>query len=308
MSQPLISVLVPAYNHAPYIEEAVQSIWEQSYPCIEIILIDDGSADATFELARAMQARSPIPMQVATQSNQGINKTLNKALRLAKGELVALVASDDMFAPRRFEKQVAMFSANPHLKIVYGNGVSLENGKTGREVHDSAVKKLLNSPPQAILQYLYTNISPLFIQTCLIKRSFLELIGGFDERVLADDWVLNIRVFRNLKKKEEFGFVDEVLFLYRQHGRNSHKNMEAQTRRILEVIEQYTPVEHRGAFLAKVHYNFAMQAAAAKNFSKAFQHLKFSQQARLDPLRLAMFACKSIVYPVKKAIRKLDSE
>lgn len=301
---PAVSILVPAYNHEAYIEELIHSIWRQNGPEMEIIVVDDGSSDRTYEIVTALALHSPCPMRVLHQDNQGLNATLNRALKMAQGEFVAIIASDDRFADDRFAAQLNLFAANPQLQVVYGNGLYWFRGGLKDQVHDAAMKCLLRASPQEIFTYLVSHVPALFIQSCLFRTAFLQRIGGFDESLLADDWPLNIRVFENLKNIREFGFVDVDVFHYRQHGSNSHKDYELQSRRVLEVIEKYTPTPLKPAFLGEQHANLAMLALANLHWQAALRHLLSSQRMEPNVTRLLTFVYKLCRYPLKKLLRK----
>ena len=97
---PLVSVLMPAYNHQQFVEQAVRSVWAQTYKNIELIVIDDGSSDRTLEILKRLSLQSPISMKVDTHANQGICRTLNKCFDLSRGELIAFLASDDQYSEK----------------------------------------------------------------------------------------------------------------------------------------------------------------------------------------------------------------
>jgi glycosyltransferase involved in cell wall biosynthesis len=269
---PGVSVLIPCYNHAAYLTQCVESIWAQPERGIEIILIDDGSTDGSAAIARELGERSPVPMRVVVQENVGLNRTLNRALRLARGEFVALIASDDWFAPDRFTAQLERFRQNPALRIAYGNGWAWEEGERSWRVHEPEVRELLGRPPAEILHYLYTNVSPLYIQSCLFRRDFLLEIGGFDEAVLADDWVLNILIFRALRSAAEFAYVDADVFHYRRHPANSSADLSSQAQRVLQVIDTYTPAEYRKPFKRRMYRHYAWIALARRQFLQGIRY------------------------------------
>lgn len=300
---PLVSILVPAYNHEAYVGELIHSIWRQQGAALEIIVVDDGSSDRTHEIVSALARQSPCPMRVLQQDNRGLNATLNRALELAQGELVAVIASDDRFAEDRFAVQLQLFSAHPELQVVYGNGRYWSGEGLGEQVHDAAMQLLLGSSPQTVLAYLLSHVPALFIQACLFRTAFLRQIGGFDESLVADDWPLNIRIFSHLGSKREFAFVDVDVFHYRQHGANSHRDYALHSRRVLEVIEKYTPAALKPAFLAEQHGNLAMLALANLRWRAGLHHLVTSQRMQPNVRRLLVFVYKLCRYPLKRLLR-----
>ena len=98
---PLVSVIIPAYNHASYIDAAVQSVVEQDYPQIEIIVIDDGSTDGTAQAAEKALERGGRPYRMTRQENAGAHATINRGIQQAKGDYIAILNSDDRYLPGR---------------------------------------------------------------------------------------------------------------------------------------------------------------------------------------------------------------
>lgn len=117
--KPRISVIMPVYNAAEYLKEAVDSILEQTYTDFELIAINDGSSDASGEILKHY-AKIDKRLVVVEQKNQGLVKTLNTGIKMAKGEFIARMDSDDVSFPRRFELQMAVFEKHPAVVLVAG--------------------------------------------------------------------------------------------------------------------------------------------------------------------------------------------
>src|SRR5207245_2207544 len=249
-----ISVVMASYNYERYIEESVKSVWDQSYPNLELVIVDDASTDATLAILKELEKRSPIGMTIdCNKANQGLNRTQNLAVGLARGDLIAFLASDDKYAPDRFKSQVDLFKRDLHLMVVYGNGWSFRGRDLTARLHSDDVKRLLSQDADLVLRYLYTHSSPFYLQTALVRKEFLLECGGNDEQVLADDWVLNIRFFQALVKAGHFDYIDEDLAYYRLHDDNLHKNFARQIALKKEVIEKYTPKSLKREALANIY-------------------------------------------------------
>lgn len=115
MSPPLVSIVIPAYNHAGYLAEAIQSVIAQTYPAVELIVIDDGSTDATAAVLRNFDGA----FYWETQANAGQARTLEKGWSLAKGEILGYLSADDALAPEAVAEAVAALSAAPDVAVVY---------------------------------------------------------------------------------------------------------------------------------------------------------------------------------------------
>ncbi|MEO8191202.1 MAG: glycosyltransferase family 2 protein [Acidobacteriota bacterium] len=113
---PRVSVAIPSYNHAGYVEHAVESVLRSDFEDLEIVLVDDGSSDDS--LARLSRLESDARLRVFRQENQGAHAALNRALSLSRGDLLFILNSDDAFAPRRIREFVRRFDADPNLSAL----------------------------------------------------------------------------------------------------------------------------------------------------------------------------------------------
>jgi alpha-1,3-rhamnosyltransferase len=281
--KPTISVLIASYNHENFIEETIKSIWSQPYKHVEIIVVDDCSVDSSPDILKRLAQQSPLPMRLLlNKKNIGVAATLNLALEISQGEFIAILGSDDKFAPERFSKQLALFQHNPELKFVFGNGRILQHNKLGKKVHRGQVEFLLTLEPHKILNQLYTNKIALFLQCALIRTSFVKAIGGYDETMLADDWVLNVKMFQNITSRREFAYIDEDIVYYRVHESNSFKNFDRHRRLKLQFVEKYTPKQLKAAAYSNIHFNIAKSALRAQLYKQAWKHYWVSQVTKFE--------------------------
>jgi len=294
-SAPLISILLPAYNHAQYITDTVESIWRLSYPNVEIVLIDDGSRDETFAIAQALQARSPLPMRASRQQNSGLSVTLNRALALAAGEYVAVIASDDAYCGR-FEPLVAGFQANPELKVAIANGRHWQPPHIGsyRLVTPETIALLERGDLPTVMTTLY--LGNLFISTaaCLYRRSFLGQIGGWDATVRLDDWVLVMRLFRAMRSQREYQYFDEDLFLHRLHGANSEGNVDDLLAMVLEAAAAYAPPELLERVRANLYWQAGVRMLRRGKVVQASSYFWQSQRIDFDVARFTDLTRKGV--------------
>ncbi len=128
IDQPLVSVVVSSYNRADYVAETVESVMGQTYPKIDLIVIDDGSTDATGEVIR----RYGDKVHYVWQANSERASARNHGLRLAKGEFIAFLDSDDLWLPEKVERDVNFLCANPRFGLVYTDYVQID--AVGREL------------------------------------------------------------------------------------------------------------------------------------------------------------------------------
>lgn len=306
MNQPLISVIMPSYNHSKYLREAVESVWTQSYPNIELVVIDDASTDGSIELLKSLRDSSPIPMRVEfNEHNRGPAFTINKAFEFTSGNLIAFLASDDVYAPSRFEAQVRCFNENSQLLLTYADGLTLNVDITyGSHIHGKKVRELLLQPPKEVLTYLYTHVSPLFIQCALVKRSLLLNSNAFDPSALADDWLINIKMFEYLAHEGHCSFVDQIVFYYRVHGENLHKNSDRQIALLKQTIEHYTPAKLRHLARANIYWDIGLSLVKTKPL-ESIKYLFISQLNHFRPLVVLDLVRKAIWFLYIKFMKSI---
>ncbi len=256
MEQPLLSILIPCYNHEDFITDTIQSIWNQHLINIEIIVIDDGSKDKSYEVLKELQSNSPVSMQIYTQKNSGITKTLNRCLSKAKGKYITLIASDDQYFPDTLPILLKSIQKDTQTKIIYTNGREYKDGQLFKKMHHQKIIDMLSLTTSQIEKKLRTEVPrPLLTQCAIYEKSLLTDIGGWDENVELDDWPLNIKIFRYLTLNNFcHEFINIDLVKYRFHENNLHKNSYKMYLMVEEVILKYTPKNLQQEFLAKEMY------------------------------------------------------
>ena len=204
-SSPLVSVVIPAYNAAPFLADAVRSILEQTYPHFEIIVIDDASTDATGAVAeRCAGSDSRIRVFRNTQ-NLGIAGNRNRGVMLAKGKYLAWQDADDISMPTRLEKQVRLLEAHPDVAIV-GGYIELFRGTTTLGVRKYA-------PDDASLRRCIFRYSPIAQPVAMLRLDALRAAGEYDLRYPpAEDLDMTFR----LGQHHRLANVEEVLLRYRE--------------------------------------------------------------------------------------------
>jgi len=179
-----ISVVIPTYNRASSLASAIESVLTQTEPCFEIIIVDDGSTDGTDELMQALS--NPRIRYVKRTDNKGAAFSRNEGIRLAKGDWIAFLDSDDSWFPEKLAQQLAFAKANPDKRVVC----------TGYELYSvpkqatTAVTLEDHQYPNAAL-LLGCDLSPG--TTMMVHREVFQQIGFFDETLgrLEDwDWLL----------------------------------------------------------------------------------------------------------------------
>lgn len=217
---PLVSVLVPAYNHQEYIEETLVSIRDEGYENLEIVVVDDGSTDETWEriTSWASANRDAVPLVSMRQENRGLTRTLNGLLDLGRGEYAAVVASDDRLLPGGIAARVAFLEARPHLSAVIGDCRVID--ADGRVISDRGVgfghplaPRRMQDDPAGEIVGRWGVPGPVI----LYRRQRVRQIGGYAEDLLLEDWDLYLR----LASLGEIAYIDQIVSEYRWHGENT---------------------------------------------------------------------------------------
>jgi cellulose synthase/poly-beta-1,6-N-acetylglucosamine synthase-like glycosyltransferase len=140
---PLVSIIIPSYNHKDFVRECLESLLDVSYPNLEIILVDDGSRDLTFQIASDWLERHRscfTRIYYERQENQGICFTLNKLVALARGEFVIPIASDDRLLPNGIALRLTIFEQNPELQAIYGDSILID--ENSQPIGESLIRQL----------------------------------------------------------------------------------------------------------------------------------------------------------------------
>lgn len=210
---PLVTVVIPSYNHAQYVGQAIESVMSQTYPNIQLIVVDDGSKDGSREVIGGLAERYGF-QAILNEVNRGQSHAFNLAIELAKGEFISLLPSDDWYLPKKTEVQLARFlECEKSVGVVYAAGLryfeDLDETKpvvlpvrTGRIARDLIM----------LGNFVYP-VTPLFRKEVL--KEFRP-----NEQFRAEGEAVYIR----MGMKYDFEYVDEVVAVMRDHSYNIGKN------------------------------------------------------------------------------------
>lgn len=186
--RPLASVIIPAYNAAPYIGATLDAVFKQTFPDFEVLVINDGSPD-TADLEHALGPYQT-KIRYIRQENLGPSSARNAGIRAAVGKYVAFLDSDDFWLPQHLEKQVATLESNPQLQMVYANGIHLRG--------DTPIGILFESSPQSLpvdLDCLLHERSTIVTSSAVVLREAITKAGSFDEQLRrCEDYDLWLRL------------------------------------------------------------------------------------------------------------------
>ncbi len=179
MDTPLITIIIPTYNRADFIGEAIESVCMQTYANWELIIVDDASTDLTETLVKKYIAKDRRIHYLKNSANLGISKTRNRGLREARGEYVAMLDSDDLWLdPEKLEKQITAFGENPKLGIIgtwitfiYKTPNETKKQNASFAIHDAEIRR----------SFLYKN--HIAQSSVLFLKKAALVAGGYDENL-----------------------------------------------------------------------------------------------------------------------------
>lgn len=219
---PLVTVVMPAYNHAAYVEAALRSVFAQSYRALEIVAVDDGSMDATPAVIERCLRDSPFPSRFLRQPNAGAARALDRGIDAAEGSFIQLLNSDDALAPQRVERLVTATAACAAPWGFSAVAVIDADGRPADALADRRAFDLLCSTSGVPLNdtigfaLLSSNVA-VSSGNLFLARDFAHEVGPFADYRYNHDWDFCLRALA----RAEPAWVPDALYLYRLHGANT---------------------------------------------------------------------------------------
>lgn len=293
----VVSVVMPTFNRAEYILEAVHSVLAQTFPALELVIVDDGSTDATPEIIRSV---TDSRIRYLRQDHRGVSTALNTGWRAAQGEFIGRLDSDDRWLPELLATLVPRLQTGSNVALAYGRAQWIDaQGNLLPNISGTNEK----FPGQTLKSLLYGDfVTPMAV---VINKKCLERVGGYDESLRAnEDWDLWIR----LAEFYRFVYVDRVLAHYRVHSQNLTHSGSSQNVRVIHdrirVIEKFyarpklppDAVGVKGLAFRNLYHDIALRHLSAGRWRDAWMY--FSRAVRAAPNPLAAFgrALRDVVY------------
>ncbi len=218
MNQSLVSIITPTYNHEKFISDCINSVLNQTYQNWEMIIVDDGSTDSTFIVAKEFAKKEP-RIKVFTQKNIGIFRlaeTYNFALSQSSGKYIAVLEGDDVWLPEKLEKQIPTLEEDDDIVLswgrAYSSSVDLTTDYNMNLLINRDEKIITNTPVKSACEdFLYINFIPAL--TVILRRSTLESIGGFIQNFNLP--LVDLPTWQQIALLGKFSFIDEPLGKWR---------------------------------------------------------------------------------------------
>jgi Glycosyl transferase family 2 len=317
---PRVSVITPTYNCAAYLPETLGSVLDQTLGDFEIIVVDDGSTDGTRECLRPLGGR----VQYVRLTHSGIpGKARNVGLEVARGEFVAFLDADDLWAPTKLERQVAIVERERDVGLCMTDHVEFGLDRDGRSALDRVRDRLDAFPRRPIDQRAYVLTGdtvfvdhlergplPLWTSALLVRRSCFETVGGFNEEMPLDD---DTQMWLRLIKHFPLAVVDEPLARRRVRPSSitavtgSPGGYQC-TLRTLDTLDRWmllSPREHRAvrALAARVRWGAGYHAFVVGDHPRARRLFRESLVDRPSPLAAAYLGLACLPHGLTRALR-----
>lgn len=255
-SWPLVSIIISAYNHEKYIEHTVNSLINQTYQNLELIIIDDGSTDLTWQKICNLEEicnKRFCRVVFSTHKNAGICETTNKLIELCQGKYIYMIASDDIAKPFAIEKEVNFLENNPDYALVVGDNEIIDSegkvcfwDKNRNIVYNKKQAKFITFADQLkknrnfdFTSSKFGSYSTLYVGNYipngyLVRSSIFSIIEPFTDEAPLSDLYMMLQIAKYSKMK----YLDEILFSYRWHATNTIKD-KVNANLITEKTKQY---------------------------------------------------------------------
>lgn len=320
MEKKLVSVLIPTYNHEKYVQETINSIINQTYQNLELIVIDDGSKDSSWQKICEMEdicQKRFSNVIFETKVNEGACATLNRLIEKANGEYIYIIASDDTALPNAIEKEVIFLSDNPDYALCVGNNAIMDSNskpcfwdKKRNIVYDIKKAKyktfgeyLQKTQNLDFTQDYFGTYSTIYPRNYipngyLIRKSIFDQTGYFTKEAPLEDYWLMLQISKYAKMK----YINEVLFNYRWHETNTIK----QKSRIGEYIDKTRKYENK--LLENLDFSTVLPNVKDfyqnGNIYKIQKFLCFSREVSMSP-KNKIYTYKIFGIPFKKKYKIL---
>ncbi|KKL93320.1 hypothetical protein LCGC14_1875870 [marine sediment metagenome] len=228
--KPLVSVMILSHNRKKYLKEALDSILKQTYPNIEIVVVDNGSEDGSVHIIKKMfeSVKDKIATNLAVNGiNEGCPTARNQALKLCTGKYIAIQDDDDISLPERIEEQVLVMESNPHVAVVSGNSITID--KDGKE------QGKMNMVAGFVTHEMFLKDHVINSSIAMIRKEVFDDVGNFDEKIkIASDRDMWLRI----SKKYQMLQLDKVLSKYRIHKNLSIDKPEETNKYVAMAIQK----------------------------------------------------------------------
>lgn len=209
-----VSVIIPTYNRKNIVENAIRSVFDQTYKGYEIIVVDDGSTDGTREYLESLD----LPIRIISKQNGGVASARNAGIKIAQGKYVAFLDSDDLWLPDKLKIQVEYLESHSDIRLVYTDEYIEVNGEVvpktrfqRADVGDEVKNNFLLSG--------FVQRTPIHTSAVMVRKSVLDEVGYFNETLRIHE---DSELWNRISVKYKFGYIDIALATFRYKDSTEH--------------------------------------------------------------------------------------
>lgn len=277
-SQPLVSVIIPCYNHDQFVQDSIQSVIDQDYENIELIIIDDGSQDnSVLKIQEMMESckKRFVRFEFRNRGNKGLSATLNEALEWCEGKYFSSIASDDKMLNYKTSMQVKYLEKHNESVAVFGAVQLIDE-------NDQKLEKIASKARSYSFEDIIMHRHNLLAPTQMIRKKTIKDVGGYNANLFIEDWYMWLL----LSREGEIFSMNETLALYRKHDSNISKNLVKMHEGRLKVLKEFQEYEYYTEAVKNTKWFNAvevfMSSGKMKYYIKSFT---------ISPLRTIKITC-----------------
>lgn len=268
---PLVSILIPCYNHEAFLADCLNSILAQTYQNIELLICDDCSPDNSFAVIQSfeeqLRKRFTRVEILHNEVNCGVTKNVNRLLGMAKGTFVKTIASDDAMTLNAIEQMVNYLLKNPQTDVVVSNGIKVSEAQ--HYPHFESADKIYPTAPDFSPEGFFERVArcnEISAPAAMLRMSVYETYGFYDENIKVEDFEFWLRVLQN--GNTLFGFLDANLLYYRINA-NSMTSLSANAglarrRKLMHHSEMDTLGKYRDCLPKEIYAEIAINRITAE--------------------------------------------
>jgi len=246
-----VTVVIPCYNHAAYVEKAVHSVLNQTYPHVELLTYDDGSSDGSADIIQRLADEHGFFFQ--RQENQGLTRTLNNALSKASGKYFSMLSSDDYIMADKLERLVAFMEQRPDVGLCGGGHIVIDN--------DGVCDLKQRLRPHAELDFddVFTMQKHCPTAVSMMARlEALQKVEGYDEAIRLEDVDMWLKIthagYKIANLQDVFGY-------YRKHETNTYKQIDFMLQSLLASYSKYSDHPEYATMVQRIKISALLKAA-----------------------------------------------
>ena len=285
ITSPLVSVVIPCYNHEQFVQDSIQSVIDQTYENIELIIIDDGSTDNSVSKIQEMVViceQRFVNFEFRSRLNVGLSATLNESLEWCRGKYYSAIASDDEMLNEKTTIQVSFLEKNLDCVAVFGgikfidsNGISLN--------------ELLSKDRSYNFKEIIMHEHDLPAPTQMVRLNIIKDIGGYNSSLFIEDWYMWLK----LSMHGHMSYISHTFCLYRRHDSNISKNLIKMHQGRLDVLACFKDYPDYEKALANIHWKNSCDDFVNNKTTKKFLKLFF-----MNPLRLTSLIAERLLIKI----------